>query len=171
MEGFGHPGTMYRKGNAAPMVPGANFGAQYAPQTNSFRSVTDQMAMGTTLTGPGGYSSGVGCGPSAMGRGGGADMPAIDHALRMRPEWTSKEVDLGTTIMAFKYDGGVLLCADARTSTGVVRSQPRGAKNRGTREERVRHAKWICSAYTDGDNVHASVHGYVPYVYCREPCW
>eukprot|EP00243_Klebsormidium_subtile_P011302 TRINITY_DN635_c0_g1_i2.p1 TRINITY_DN635_c0_g1~~TRINITY_DN635_c0_g1_i2.p1 ORF type:complete len:242 (-),score=62.16 TRINITY_DN635_c0_g1_i2:58-783(-) len=34
------------------------------------------------------------------------------------PQWTSNEVQLGTTIMAVEFDGGVVMGADSRTSTG-----------------------------------------------------
>ncbi|KAJ3585755.1 hypothetical protein NHX12_014474 [Muraenolepis orangiensis] len=36
----------------------------------------------------------------------------------MAPDWTSKEVSTGTTIMAVEYDGGVVIGADSRTTTG-----------------------------------------------------
>ncbi|XP_075891327.1 proteasome subunit beta type-6 [Nelusetta ayraudi] len=35
------------------------------------------------------------------------------------PEWTRQEVSTGTTIMAVEYDGGVVLGADSRTTTGA----------------------------------------------------
>ncbi|KAL2079412.1 hypothetical protein ACEWY4_025156 [Coilia grayii] len=35
------------------------------------------------------------------------------------PEWTSREVSTGTTIMAVEYDGGVVMGADSRTTTGA----------------------------------------------------
>jgi 20S proteasome subunit beta 1 len=34
------------------------------------------------------------------------------------PQWTANEVQLGTTIMAVEFDGGVVMGADSRTSTG-----------------------------------------------------
>ncbi|XP_034413376.1 proteasome subunit beta type-6 isoform X2 [Cyclopterus lumpus] len=34
------------------------------------------------------------------------------------PDWTSQEVSTGTTIMAVEYDGGVVIGADSRTTTG-----------------------------------------------------
>ncbi|CAL8377016.1 proteasome subunit beta type-6 [Gadus morhua] len=37
----------------------------------------------------------------------------------MAPDWTSKEVSTGTTIMAVEYDGGVVVGADSRTTTGA----------------------------------------------------
>ncbi|CAL8241204.1 unnamed protein product [Merluccius merluccius] len=37
----------------------------------------------------------------------------------MAPDWTSKEVSTGTTIMAVEYDGGVVIGADSRTTTGA----------------------------------------------------
>ncbi|XP_008323753.1 proteasome subunit beta type-6 [Cynoglossus semilaevis] len=37
----------------------------------------------------------------------------------MVPEWTSQEVSTGTTIMAVEYDGGVVIGADSRTTTGA----------------------------------------------------
>ncbi|KAG7497246.1 proteasome subunit beta type-6-like [Solea senegalensis] len=35
------------------------------------------------------------------------------------PEWASQEVSTGTTIMAVEYDGGVVIGADSRTTTGA----------------------------------------------------
>ncbi|XP_073331719.1 proteasome subunit beta type-6 [Pagrus major] len=35
------------------------------------------------------------------------------------PDWTSQEVSTGTTIMAVEYDGGVVIGADSRTTTGA----------------------------------------------------
>ncbi|KAM3857700.1 proteasome subunit beta type-6 [Diretmus argenteus] len=35
------------------------------------------------------------------------------------PDWTGKEVSTGTTIMAVEYDGGVVIGADSRTTTGA----------------------------------------------------
>ncbi|XP_061610238.1 proteasome subunit beta type-6 [Phyllopteryx taeniolatus] len=35
------------------------------------------------------------------------------------PDWTSKELSTGTTIMAVEYDGGVVIGADSRTTTGA----------------------------------------------------
>uniref|UniRef100_A0A8P4G2U1 Proteasome subunit beta n=1 Tax=Dicentrarchus labrax TaxID=13489 RepID=A0A8P4G2U1_DICLA len=35
------------------------------------------------------------------------------------PDWTSREVSTGTTIMAVEYDGGVVIGADSRTTTGA----------------------------------------------------
>nr|XP_057942492.1 proteasome subunit beta type-6 [Doryrhamphus excisus] len=35
------------------------------------------------------------------------------------PDWTRKEVSTGTTIMAVEYDGGVVIGADSRTTTGA----------------------------------------------------
>ncbi|KAM6960465.1 proteasome subunit beta type-6 [Tautogolabrus adspersus] len=37
----------------------------------------------------------------------------------MVPDWTSQEVSTGTTIMAVEYDGGVVIGADSRTTTGA----------------------------------------------------
>ncbi|CAL8326898.1 unnamed protein product [Lota lota] len=37
----------------------------------------------------------------------------------MAPDWTSKEVSTGTTIMAVEYEGGVVIGADSRTTTGA----------------------------------------------------
>ncbi|XP_069033215.1 proteasome subunit beta type-6 isoform X1 [Embiotoca jacksoni] len=34
------------------------------------------------------------------------------------PDWTDQEVSTGTTIMAVEYDGGVVIGADSRTTTG-----------------------------------------------------
>ncbi|XP_017295843.1 proteasome subunit beta type-6 [Kryptolebias marmoratus] len=35
------------------------------------------------------------------------------------PDWTTQEVSTGTTIMAVEYDGGVVIGADSRTTTGA----------------------------------------------------
>ncbi|GLD72889.1 proteasome subunit beta type-6-like protein, partial [Lates japonicus] len=35
------------------------------------------------------------------------------------PDWVSQEVSTGTTIMAVEYDGGVVIGADSRTTTGA----------------------------------------------------
>uniref|UniRef100_A0A3B4GG30 proteasome endopeptidase complex n=1 Tax=Pundamilia nyererei TaxID=303518 RepID=A0A3B4GG30_9CICH len=35
------------------------------------------------------------------------------------PDWTRQEVSTGTTIMAVEYDGGVVIGADSRTTTGA----------------------------------------------------
>ncbi|XP_024120394.1 proteasome subunit beta type-6 [Oryzias melastigma] len=35
------------------------------------------------------------------------------------PDWTRQEVSTGTTIMAVEYDGGVVVGADSRTTTGA----------------------------------------------------
>ncbi|XP_051516659.1 proteasome subunit beta type-6-like [Myxocyprinus asiaticus] len=35
------------------------------------------------------------------------------------PDWTSREVSTGTTIMAVEFDGGVVMGADSRTTTGA----------------------------------------------------
>ncbi|XP_068164363.1 proteasome subunit beta type-6 [Antennarius striatus] len=35
------------------------------------------------------------------------------------PDWTDQEVSTGTTIMAVEYDGGVVIGADSRTTTGA----------------------------------------------------
>ncbi|KAM4611314.1 proteasome subunit beta type-6 [Polymixia lowei] len=35
------------------------------------------------------------------------------------PDWTGREVSTGTTIMAVEYDGGVVIGADSRTTTGA----------------------------------------------------
>uniref|UniRef100_A0A1A8GA64 Proteasome subunit beta n=1 Tax=Nothobranchius korthausae TaxID=1143690 RepID=A0A1A8GA64_9TELE len=35
------------------------------------------------------------------------------------PDWTSQEVSTGTTIMAVEYEGGVVIGADSRTTTGA----------------------------------------------------
>ncbi|XP_030580709.1 proteasome subunit beta type-6 [Archocentrus centrarchus] len=37
----------------------------------------------------------------------------------MVPDWTRQEVSTGTTIMAVEYDGGVVIGADSRTTTGA----------------------------------------------------
>ncbi|KAM6949071.1 proteasome subunit beta type-6 [Aplochiton taeniatus] len=37
----------------------------------------------------------------------------------MVPDWTTKEVSTGTTIMAVEYNGGVVIGADSRTTTGA----------------------------------------------------
>ncbi|XP_069775872.1 proteasome subunit beta type-6 isoform X3 [Narcine bancroftii] len=36
----------------------------------------------------------------------------------LHPDWTSREVSTGTTIMAVEFDGGVVIGADSRTTTG-----------------------------------------------------
>jgi len=36
-----------------------------------------------------------------------------------QPDWVSSEHLTGTTIMAVEYDGGVVICADSRTTTGA----------------------------------------------------
>ncbi|XP_032441943.1 proteasome subunit beta type-6-like [Xiphophorus hellerii] len=35
------------------------------------------------------------------------------------PDWSREEVSTGTTIMAVEYDGGVVIGADSRTTTGA----------------------------------------------------
>jgi len=38
--------------------------------------------------------------------------------VKMQPDWMNAEHDMGTSIMAVEYDGGVVMGADSRTSTG-----------------------------------------------------
>ncbi|XP_030655836.1 proteasome subunit beta type-6 isoform X3 [Nomascus leucogenys] len=40
------------------------------------------------------------------------------------PDWESREVSTGTTIMAVQFDGGVVLGADSRTTTGIELNEP-----------------------------------------------
>mmetsp|Transcript_7243 Transcript_7243/g.15499 ORF Transcript_7243/g.15499 Transcript_7243/m.15499 type:complete len:228 (-) Transcript_7243:345-1028(-) len=40
-------------------------------------------------------------------------------AASMTPDWMTSEHSMGTTIMAVTYEGGVVMGADSRTSTGV----------------------------------------------------
>ncbi|XP_008304275.1 proteasome subunit beta type-6-like, partial [Stegastes partitus] len=50
-------------------------------------------------------------------------MPCFRQQITSRndmvPDWTSQEVSTGTTIMAVEYDGGVVIGADSRTTTGA----------------------------------------------------
>uniref|UniRef100_A0A8C7TGG9 Proteasome subunit beta type-9 n=1 Tax=Oncorhynchus mykiss TaxID=8022 RepID=A0A8C7TGG9_ONCMY len=39
------------------------------------------------------------------------------------PEWAQEEVSTGTTIMAVEFDGGVVIGADSRTTTGYVKNR------------------------------------------------
>ena len=39
------------------------------------------------------------------------------------PDWENREVSPGTTIMAVQFDGGVVLGADSRTTTGSYIAQ------------------------------------------------
>ncbi|XP_041842422.1 proteasome subunit beta type-6 [Melanotaenia boesemani] len=43
----------------------------------------------------------------------------ISSKNELVPDWTSQEVSTGTTIMAVEYDGGVVIGADSRTTTGA----------------------------------------------------
>uniref|UniRef100_A0A8C5ZGV0 Proteasome 20S subunit beta 6 n=1 Tax=Marmota marmota marmota TaxID=9994 RepID=A0A8C5ZGV0_MARMA len=40
------------------------------------------------------------------------------------PDWENREVSTGTTIMAVQFDGGVVLGADSRTTTGIEMNEP-----------------------------------------------
>nr|KAF6416858.1 proteasome 20S subunit beta 6 [Molossus molossus] len=40
------------------------------------------------------------------------------------PDWENREVSTGTTIMAVQFDGGVVLGADSRTTTGIELNEP-----------------------------------------------
>uniref|UniRef100_A0A3Q3WYI1 Proteasome subunit beta n=1 Tax=Mola mola TaxID=94237 RepID=A0A3Q3WYI1_MOLML len=50
-------------------------------------------------------------------------MPNIGQNISLKgglvPDWTNQEVSTGTTIMAVEYDGGVVIGADSRTTTGA----------------------------------------------------
>ncbi|KAM9778915.1 proteasome subunit beta type-6 [Syngnathus typhle] len=43
----------------------------------------------------------------------------ISSQTQHAPDWTDKEVSTGTTIMAVEFDGGVVIGADSRTTTGA----------------------------------------------------
>ncbi|XP_077442899.1 proteasome subunit beta type-6 [Stigmatopora argus] len=45
--------------------------------------------------------------------------PNFSTQNHQMPDWTDKEVSTGTTIMALEYDGGVVIGADSRTTTGA----------------------------------------------------
>ncbi|XP_020792207.1 proteasome subunit beta type-6 [Boleophthalmus pectinirostris] len=45
--------------------------------------------------------------------------PNISSQNELVPDWTRTEVSTGTTIMAVEYDGGVVIGADSRTTTGA----------------------------------------------------
>ncbi|XP_077566774.1 proteasome subunit beta type-6 [Stigmatopora nigra] len=45
--------------------------------------------------------------------------PNFSTQNQQMPDWTDKEVSTGTTIMALEYDGGVVIGADSRTTTGA----------------------------------------------------
>ncbi|XP_063058584.1 proteasome subunit beta type-6-like [Engraulis encrasicolus] len=49
----------------------------------------------------------------------GANLSEFLQSSQMVPEWTEQEVDTGTTIMAVEFDGGVVIGADSRTTTGA----------------------------------------------------
>uniref|UniRef100_A0A3P9NSK7 Proteasome subunit beta type-9 n=1 Tax=Poecilia reticulata TaxID=8081 RepID=A0A3P9NSK7_POERE len=50
-------------------------------------------------------------------------MPIFGHQISSKndlvPDWNREEVSTGTTIMAVEYDGGVVIGADSRTTTGA----------------------------------------------------
>ncbi|XP_068611740.1 proteasome subunit beta type-6 [Brachionichthys hirsutus] len=52
-----------------------------------------------------------------------AAMPSLGLNISAKsdlvPDWTGQEVSTGTTIMAVEYDGGVVIGADSRTTTGA----------------------------------------------------
>ncbi|EGG17649.1 proteasome subunit beta type 6 [Cavenderia fasciculata] len=54
------------------------------------------------------------------------------------PEWVDNAVDLGTTIMAVEFDGGVVMGADSRTTTGAY------IANRVTNKITPIHEKIYC---------------------------
>ncbi|XP_028653979.1 proteasome subunit beta type-6-like [Erpetoichthys calabaricus] len=45
--------------------------------------------------------------------------PRLSYGSNMFPEWLREEVSTGTTIMAVEFDGGVVIGADSRTTTGA----------------------------------------------------
>ncbi|XP_057678841.1 proteasome subunit beta type-6 [Corythoichthys intestinalis] len=45
--------------------------------------------------------------------------PNFSAQNQQMPDWTDKELSTGTTIMAVEYDGGVVIGADSRTTTGA----------------------------------------------------
>ncbi|XP_039603154.1 proteasome subunit beta type-6 [Polypterus senegalus] len=45
--------------------------------------------------------------------------PQLSYGSNMFPEWLREEVSTGTTIMAVEFDGGVVIGADSRTTTGA----------------------------------------------------
>ncbi|GAB5580412.1 proteasome subunit beta type-6 [Prionailurus iriomotensis] len=51
--------------------------------------------------------------------GGAGSVPAWGPEA-IAPDWESREVSTGTTIMAVQFEGGVVLGADSRTTTGEV---------------------------------------------------
>ncbi|XP_014868463.1 PREDICTED: proteasome subunit beta type-6 isoform X2 [Poecilia mexicana] len=50
-------------------------------------------------------------------------VPIFGHQISSKndlvPDWSREEVSTGTTIMAVEYDGGVVIGADSRTTTGA----------------------------------------------------
>ncbi|KAK6478058.1 proteasome subunit beta type-6-like [Huso huso] len=54
---------------------------------------------------------------AAVMTGQGATRLSYNHNLT--PEWARQEVSTGTTIMAVEFDGGVVMGADSRTTTGA----------------------------------------------------
>ncbi|KAM9414410.1 proteasome subunit beta type-6 [Pholidichthys leucotaenia] len=46
-------------------------------------------------------------------------VPNLSSKNDLVPDWTRQEVSTGTTIMAVEYDGGVVIGADSRTTTGA----------------------------------------------------
>uniref|UniRef100_A0A3B3Y674 Proteasome subunit beta type-9 n=1 Tax=Poecilia mexicana TaxID=48701 RepID=A0A3B3Y674_9TELE len=51
-------------------------------------------------------------------------VPIFGHQISSKndlvPDWSREEVSTGTTIMAVEYDGGVVIGADSRTTTGTA---------------------------------------------------
>ncbi|EGV93933.1 Proteasome subunit beta type-6 [Cricetulus griseus] len=54
---------------------------------------------------------------AALAVRGGASAPAFGPEA-LAPDWENREVSTGTTIMAVQFNGGVVLGADSRTTTG-----------------------------------------------------
>ncbi|XP_045067744.1 proteasome subunit beta type-6-like [Coregonus clupeaformis] len=68
----------------------------------------------------------------------------LSSGIDMAPDWTMKEVSTGTTIMAVEYDGGVVIGADSRTTTGAY------IANRVTDKLTPIHDRIFCCRYTAG---------------------
>ncbi|XP_016430067.1 proteasome subunit beta type-6-like [Sinocyclocheilus rhinocerous] len=48
-----------------------------------------------------------------------ANVSTLNTYNDLYPDWTQREVSTGTTIMAVEFDGGVVIGADSRTTTGA----------------------------------------------------
>uniref|UniRef100_A0A9J7YK94 Proteasome subunit beta n=1 Tax=Cyprinus carpio carpio TaxID=630221 RepID=A0A9J7YK94_CYPCA len=48
-----------------------------------------------------------------------ASVSTLNNYNDLYPDWTQREVSTGTTIMAVEFDGGVVMGADSRTTTGA----------------------------------------------------